>query len=654
MEWMAPHPITMPLHTVQVLGRKRPFLRREMIGKTGSTAAARKSTRIESWVNAAMQQMEDQGGELWLPMVDALFNHGECAVLCYPSPAHWEKFPDFTEGEDDEIAERFQRDAKGRDRDDEYYQESSRRSFRASAKTSRAAYEDYASDFKARNLPLVARMVTAEECLPVLGPGYRLDGLLVLSHYTVDALKRRGYQWAGGDGHPNQGQGEATSTQGNRVALLEYWRPGKVSYYVTSPSASGGALIGSDAEVHRKNPIPMIGEGKAYETWKVGSRKGDESAAEIDLAKEYGIDRLLASYIYGPHFAAERDPDFRGVPFLWPFVKSLHAINNVMTAKAMHAWKYGFGGWFIEYTPGSPVELAIENGKPRTLQLDPMTAVYVAGRPTPTVHDGTGPDVDELVTLSFGVIREEGVSQTAFGGAGASSGHERSVIRAHLEEAQAHVLEGARKGWEEIGEMALESATAIARKQDMPVPVYASVLGQKQTGMSRDLVEITRDTCDSVYELVAYYRRRQGENLPYAQMTYEWWRGGGIPERMFLEEGVGTEDPEDLIVEKAAEDLLFKTEIGKMQLYEEAARQMGDEKQAEMLKLQREGLMYPDGTPQAAGRDVGMQRGGPPDQPATGTGLPNEIASAVGGIVAGGLGTQSINRDMAATDVSRP
>lgn len=632
MELLLPQAMTIPLHTVQVMGRKRPYLRREPIGE--GIAARRKSTQIELWANSCLTEVENQGGPLWLPIVDAALNHGELALLCYPTPAHWEQFPDFM-GQDDLPLRRYQRDKDGRDADDEYYTSNSRRTFRLNARQTRKAYEEYAQDFKARRIPITARVVTAEQCLPIFGPGFRLDGLLVLSQYNVDSLHQRGYRWIGPNGHPDAGQGSDTQfvAASAHMALLEYFTPGQVCYYVTSPSTAGGVDT---------SPIPVIGKDRIWEAAKLDD-DGDEQSAEIDLAKEFGITRLPATYLYGAHYAAEMDPDFRGVPFLWPFAYSLAALNNLLTAKGVHAWKYGFGGWFIKYTPGTPQELAMENGRPRQFKLDPMTATYIAGEPVATVHQGTGPDVDEIITLTLGTIQQEAPSPAAFGGPGASSGHERSLIRTHVEEAQAHTFEAGRKGWEFLGEMALECATALARKNGTPVSVYASVRG-KSSGMghSRTAIDLTADLCDDVFDLSAYYRRQKGENLPWAQVLAEWTKAGLIPHRQFLEDGTGDEEPEDTMVELAVEDLIFKTPQGRLQLYEEAAREMGDERMAELLRLQESGQMTPDGVPTAALRE--------PDraQPLTGMATTNPVESSVGGLMSGALGTRERVRDVAA------
>ena len=646
MEWMLPSAITTPLATVQVMGRRRPYLHREPIGGSGGQVARRKAEQVELWINACLEELERQGGPLWLPLVGALFNQGECAVLGpYPLPAHWEKFPDFTD-KDDKVLPQYERDTSGLDR------ESAGKGFRLSNRASKRAYEDHVSDYKARRLPLVARIVTAEECLPVFGPNFRLDGLLVLSEYSVDALERKGYRWVGGEGHPDQGQASGSVAPGSvgRVSLLEYWTPGRIEYWVCSPTASG-VSTSSNMQPHgiRPSTIASLDKNGVHETWKAGEVESDQYPAVIDLEKEYGISRLPAKYLYGAHWAEEKDPDQRGIPFLWPFLPAYETINNVMTAKGVHMWQQGFGGWFIPIDPrlqGMPglQEVFSENGRPRRVQITPMVAEYVLGEPRSAIHQGTDKDVNEMVQLSLGSVRESSPSPISFGGAGAESGHDRSLASDMLMAAQNHVVDSARLGLEFMGEMGLESATALARKEKVAIPVYVSVRGQAVTaaGSTRKALELSDVLCEGVFDVRAYYRTMKGENLPWAQVMYEWHKGGAIPLRQFLEEGLGDEQPEDTIIELYAEKLMFETEEGQRQLYEAAAQELGDERLAEAFKLKEEGRLLPDGTPSVALQ----QPGGPQQAPATGVNtMGNPAQAAVAGIVGGALGTQNIIRD---------
>ena len=88
-------PVTTSLHTTAVMGRKRPLLKRTPMGS--GMAPQKKATRIEQWSNACLTELEAQGGAIWKRLVAALFNQGECGVLCYPMMAHWEDFPEFND-----------------------------------------------------------------------------------------------------------------------------------------------------------------------------------------------------------------------------------------------------------------------------------------------------------------------------------------------------------------------------------------------------------------------------------------------------------------------------------------------------------------------------------------------------------------------------
>lgn len=603
-------PITTSLHTIAVMARKRPILKRTPLGS--GMAPSKKATKIEQWANGCLTELESQGGPIWKTLVASLFNQSECAVLVYPLMAHWEKFPEF---DAEDPPERYQRDSKDRS------PEEAGKSFKMDGKRTKAAYDDFTADFKAHRIPLVVRVVPAEQYLPQNGPGMRLDGLLVKSSYTEDQLKAEGYSWIGGNSHPGPGRTPDDSGTGARsITLMEYWSKGKVCFYAGQPVYGSAGF-------------------RAYsETYK------DDGAAEIDLAEEYGLDRLLAHVAYGLHYPDEENPDYRGVPFLFPFMSQLAGAQNLMTAKVAHTWRWAYGGIGVEPMEGAPPELLMEDGHPRKVSIPPMTAVVLPGRAVPLVHPGTAPEVDQSVAFLLNDVRGEMPQTSAFGGEGAQSGHDRSLIRAHLEDAYGMVLgdsddySGALGAWRWIGSTLVECASKIAEKKGHAVPVYTST--EVAEGQRRQYAEMTADLADGLYDMDAYYPNAEGENLPWAQLLAEWTLQELIPQQMFLEKGMGDQSPERTIVDIQVEKFLFKTPQGQQIMAELVAEQLGDEREREAYKLQQQGLMSPDGTPTAAMPQQGQM---------TGTGVPSAARSALGGIVAGGLQTGQLRADAAAT-----
>lgn len=452
-----PIAITTSAHTIQLLSRKTPSLRRIPLGK--GIAPQRKSTRIEQWATALPKQLEAQGGPLWRPWVEGLFSHGEAGLVCTPDMAHWEHFPETGDPQ-------HQRDTKGRDPEDDYFAEpGKRRTFKLDDKQTAAAYHDYTADWKSRRLPLVARVVPADQCVPLFGPNFRLDGLLIQSEYSEYSLKRKGYSWIGGDRMLSPGQASDAPHNGftRTRSLLELHTPGKVCYWVGS------------------KPEPVLdskGKTEGYTVKEVYDTQKGGQPAEIDLEAEYGMERLHAYYGYGAHWAIESDPDRRALPFLYAFTSALHFLNSVVNAKGVQMWNRAFGQDYIEIDPAimenAPSLIAGEDGAPRKIPRQPNIAQYVGGRVVRGYDTTNASDVNEMITMLLGTIKDEAPSAAVFGGEGASSGHDRTLIRAFLEMAYHDVLDGGLNGWQWLAQTGLEWASLIAKKNGTSVPLYVS------------------------------------------------------------------------------------------------------------------------------------------------------------------------------------
>lgn len=619
-----PHAVTLALHTVQLLSHKRPRLRRTAIGK--SVTARRKASELELWVNAALETIEDQHGAWWRPLVDLLFNQGCGAVLCFPSAAGWENWPDFLDSESGAVRSQFARNRDGLDAESP----SVKGKLVVNKRRSKEAYDDYLLDWKARQIPIVIRVIGVDQCLPILGPGHRLDGLIVRSQYAEEDLRARGYRWRFGDGHVGTGQDpDYQRSRGlyPQFTLYEFWQPGRVTYFVgqgtTAPASDGSNLTIANKVVD-----------------------GEERRAVVDLKADFGISRLPGIWVWGANFASETDPDLRGIPFLWPFLSVFGGMNNLATAKLAHHWEFAYGGWFIEANAEAPPELVMEKGRPRKLKIEPMKAQYIAGKPSPAVHPGTNHDSSELLELMLGAVKEEGPNSAASGGAGATSGHDRSLIRAMLEDAYSDVLDGGLEAAEFVGEMTAEIGDRLVEHFKTTVPVYVSTRPEGAKGVMRQALELTQDMTDGVYDFDAEYPPEQGENLPYAQMLMQWSIEHRIPLRQALEKGMADESPDETMIEILVERLLFETPQGQQYLYELAAQEIGDERMRELFQAQQSGQATADGTPTAA---LPAGQGQPTGQLAGAGPMPIAANSAVGGIVAGGLQTGALRRDALAT-----
>src|SRR5215469_14633842 len=201
-----------------------------------------------------------------------------------------------------------------------------------------------------------------------------------------------------------------------------------------------------------------------------------------------------------------------------------------------------------------------------------MKAQYVAGTPVPAAHPGTNKDVDELMGLMLGAVHEEAPSAAAGGGPGATSGHDRALIRSMLQDAYDDVLNGGLQAMTFVGSLATEIADRICEQYVTTVPVYSSVQPKGMRQSVRQAQELTSDMCQGVYDFWTEYPTESGDNLPYAQMLMSWAQEGLLPLRQALEKGMGDESPDETMIEIQTEKLLFHTPQGQQYLFQLVAK----------------------------------------------------------------------------------
>lgn len=595
-----PQKTSLPLRTVNVLERKRPKVRRYPANPTPRAQSI--STNTETWVNAVMNDRLD-----WGKLVGKLFLESACAVIAVPSPAHWERVPDFMDtvdefrwrklakekqgryrkneegayerlGKDGEPAakKRYLRDAKGRAADDSYYEDGAK--FVSDERQTRKAYDEERLQFLARKLPFTVRLVAATDAIPIFGSDDRLTGLLVRSKFSRESLLERDYDW---EPEPTDAALKKSEEEDGEIELFEYWY---------------------EWEGHPRVAYAVNG---AKNTRFKDQESGDMVAAEIDLYEEFGLRQLPVKWAWGLRLENDEKPKM-GMPFLWPAIKAITVTEAFLTAKAVHAFNHAFPSYAIEVNPEilrSKPELVMEGSKPREIVVKPMTAVYAGGKIVPLLSPSVGNDVNDIVKLLMQSWMS--TSDLPFGGGDASSGHDRALSRDYLESSMSQVLQSGLDVYMFVAEMLIQAAIGITERWDVLVPVYANVpvpqtgFGQEKLQSNRKIVEFDPDWVGDITQVDAYYPRTAAENIALVTTYAQLYKEGLMTFYEFREKALGDESPEATQIAIWI-DIQLKTDEGRALIAQLASEMLGSDIEEEMRRLVERGLMTEDGTPLAA------------------------------------------------------
>ncbi len=604
-----PQGTVVPLKTVNVLQRKRPRLKR---ARGMGILKMQKSSHVEKWVNAALEtvQLSDKPLFDWAKLVELLFNEGEAGIVVMPIDAHWEKVPSFKD-ENKRIRSMYRKTAKN---------ERAKEGDKVDEEKSYKAYEATLTDYQARRLPWTIRVIHASDCYPLFGPNDQLDGMVVRSIYSRDALIQRGYRWTGMDDHLSPVDGfTGTSYSGPEVTVYEWY----------------GRNV--DGDIYVEYEV----EGK--DTWtEVDDKRVDVA---INLTEEYGLTRLPCTYKWGWHFDT-KDPQDKGVPFIYPFIQSLLGVDSLATATTFHTWWLAFGGKFYKPDPELPAEAWLVNGVPRKMDMEPMTWQALPGQVQDVGNRNVGEDVHRLIALMAGATEQEmpGGGGGAFGAGTAQSGIDRSMMRNYLEDSVSQVFLGGKEAYEFAGEILLELACHLADEYEEGIPVYANIdPGPKAEGSSQEeseLIILESGDAGLIYDMTAYFPTKHGEFLAQGQQLAEFVKQELATFEEFREMVFGDESPEETRVAIQVNKLL-NSELGQMYVMELAMEYLGEEKMKQMVKLQQQNMMTESGTPTAALTGVIP---GNPGNVMSGMGRASSGKQQLGGVVAAGLGNRDQSR----------
>lgn len=614
-----PQGTVVPLKTVNVLQRKRPKLKR---ARGMGVLKMQKSTHVEKWVNAALEtiQASDQPLLNWAKLVELLFNEGEAALLIMPIDAGWERVPGLTD-KDGNIRKMYQRDSKGRSQRE--YTKAKRKDFEPDMGKSRQVYDDTLTDYMARRLPWSVRVIHATDCYPMWGPNDELDGMMVRQVYSRNDLIKRNFRWSDMDSHLSP----VDDTMGT---------------YASGPEVTVYEWYGKD----ENGDIYVLYEVEGRDTWRVNS-EDKRIDGWINLTEEYGLCRLPCTYKYGWHFDT-KEPQDKGVPFIYPFIQSLLGVDSLATATVFHTWWMSFGGKYYKPDQNLPAEAWLVEGEPRTIEMEPMTLKAIAGDIQDVGNKQVGEDAHRLIGLMSGAVEQEmpGGGGGAFGAGSAQSGLDRSIMRNYLEDSVSQTFLGAREAYEFAGEILLELADKMLEyEEDIDgLPVFANIdpgpKGANATKQEAELIILESGDAGVVYDMTAYFPTKHGEFLAQGQQLAEFVKQELATFEEFREMVFGDEAPEETRIAIYVNRIL-NSEIGQQYIMELAMEYLGEDKMKRMVKAQNEGQMTEGGTPQAALTGVFP---GNPGNVMSGMGRGVGGKQALGGAVSAGLGNRDQTR----------
>lgn len=510
---------------------------------------------------------------------------------------------------------RYHRDGKGRTKDHAYYQKTRKDAdgkelrFEEDRASSRRAYSKEQREWLARRLPFEVEIISARHCIPLMDDQERLEAILVMREY--DAVEAIGKDLIWGDDEAMLIPA-STDDEGGPIVVYELWHTDErrrpyVAYFVDGYAWTGFSRPEMNATEPNTRSDYMPGEGEADDD--DGAAGTDRIVdAVIDLQKEYGCTTLPIRWFWGLHLPID-DVTKKGIPFLWPVLSSINAAEGIATAMHIYTWRNAFAGSFIQLDPqileryGS---LFAKNGDLFRFSLGPMENVVVPGRPQVAAAPDPGAGAQQLLQLLLQASSAMSPSDAAFGGGGATSGHDRALSREYLEVALSQVLESARLAYKFVAERILEYACWIAEKTGRNVPCYANTpIPQMSASKSNpnqakaaEVVELKPIWLKTNQEVHTYFENDDADELKRQQLAQQHMQGL-VPWDQYRTEAWNDPAPEFTLM-KIFSDQALRTPEGRTEVLEYAKDLRTDEQDQTKERLVKDGLLSPDGLPTRA------------------------------------------------------
>lgn len=617
------------LSLTQSLGAREPQLKRPPVG-TNDTAQTM-ADEYESWLNAVREQIYPHDA-----IIGKAIQDGEYGLYGLPAAADMMKTPQYMAG--DKPDPLWDRDH--RDRAPEHPSYGGRHEGK-SAKS----YEDAYTYHMANHLPFAFGVIPALDCIPLFRRGwhrerFELAGLVRRSLFDREDLLKQRYRWMG---------------QENRVLV-----PRGYSEDRQSPMGADGQLWLYEAFLLDDNGRPFIARtvgGRG--TWDLdgaGTVDDDKSAVIIDLEDEYGLCDPMWSYQWGLH-TEDDDPDYRGMPFIYPLVPTILGIEATLSAAKTQMWDNAFSGHVTRPDKDTDPRVLMSGSDPKSMKLRDFRKpkmgeiVLMPGPVEPFAGAKVGDDAWKMAEAEMRLLRENTPGAQTFGGAeGAASGHAQVVNYDLFTAAKRHILDSGRQAAQFFGERVGMIAVAFARgdigKHKVRVPVYVTTEVEQDDGSTRQdasSVEFNERWIAGSYRVIAEYPDE--ENLAKIDLTFKLWQNGAATWED-LQAARGKPSPETERI-KVGRDQQMQSDEGRLSLAARIARYRGDYEKAERLDEQMQQQFTEGGLPTAAVAPEFGQTAAPTEN-ASMIQTPDMVSSMRGGIEAGQMGTAARQADAAA------
>ena len=653
IEWVTtflPERQSIGLNLQNTLGDEQPVI--SMRARGQSDRAFDDADEAEVFLEGLVRELVD-----WDEIIGKLAEDSELAVVVIPEPAALEKCPDYLLDLGDDTKSlrkpdpRYERDANGRAADHPDYQG---RSERASVKAWR---EDYKKTL-AENLPVTVRLIPATDVAPILVRGqghqrFECRGLIVRSLMEREELIAEGYrgEFMGTSMTLPKGFDSSRQTgQANQFYLYEAF------------------LYSVDEQTGERTPWIARCVG-GMDTTHYNKWIGQEESAVVNLKKEYGLDTLHAGYFWGLH-AADDDPDWRGIPLLWPVLNTILGIEGLKTAAKAHAHENAFSGYLAEPSDKVDGSMLVDGHgdlltwrKPKSGQI-----AQTPGPVAPWQKATFGDDVKYLIEDAKQSLAAQTPDAQQYGEDNSDSGHAMVVGHELLISAKRQIREGARLLVQFIVESSVEILCGLARGEweqtnghginaTIAQDVERTITSTGSTETVSEIIEFKDRWFGNNYRVTARYPA-VGNLAERRQAFDDWQAGAGTWDEMRETRGDQHAETTRYLV---ARDQWLAGPLGQLAISARVAEIRQQKDLAAKLQAQFDGEMAKIGLPtdalapelqQGAPAAGGMPQG--PQPPGSPMALPDMAGSSLNGAIQGQMGTAAIQADSAAAMTVNP